>query len=225
MDSTADLGEQIDGIDSPKLSTVRPYQIDAAAKAARQVTMEPSPTPPAARNRSGGSVGTQDRRSKGADIARAALMARRNLSSELAPQATANNDGEPTKLSESGAQIEPRGTTTEAKGVPTTLAAKTNPVAGASGAQKDAEAGQVDCVHGLGEAPSSGPVQAINTAPLNADLLVPMPSGESEELPPTADVQPRGPSTPPPTNDVEVMPDDQLPDLIAMCRRDAPDGS
>jgi len=37
LNSTADLSDQIDGIGSSELSTVRPCQIDAAAKAARQV--------------------------------------------------------------------------------------------------------------------------------------------------------------------------------------------
>eukprot|EP01050_Picozoa_sp_SAG11_P020069 SAG11_NODE_3318_length_2525_cov_4.934460_2_plen_450_part_00 len=225
LESTADLGEQIDGIDSPKLSTVRPYEIDAAAKAARQVTLEPSPTPQATKTRSGKSVGAQDQRTKGADTARAALTARRNLSSELAPQVSANTDNVPTGPEGSSSQIEPRGTTTGTEGIPATPMAKTNPVTEVGKARKDAEAGQVDCVHGLGEAPRSGPALTIATVPLNADHPVPMQSGVARGLPATHDVQPSGSCTPPPTTDMDETPDNQLPDPITKCHRDAPDGS
>eukprot|EP01050_Picozoa_sp_SAG11_P006087 SAG11_NODE_459_length_9261_cov_7.747463_2_plen_194_part_00 len=157
LDSTADLSDQIDGIGSPELSTIRPSQIDAAAKAARQVIMELSPTPQPAKSRSGESVGPQDQRAKGADAAHATLMARRNLNSELTSQVHANTDGEPTELSDTGAQVGPSGTATRTESVPATRMTKTNPVAGAGEARKDAKAGRVDCVHGLGRAPSSWP--------------------------------------------------------------------
>eukprot|EP01050_Picozoa_sp_SAG11_P031790 SAG11_NODE_10030_length_861_cov_7.758530_2_plen_177_part_01 len=152
-------------------------------------------------------------------------MARRNLNSELTSQVHANTDGEPTELSETGAQVGPSGTATRTESVPATRMTKTNPVAGAGEARKDAEAGQVDCVHGLGGAPSSGPDQTTTTAPLNTDQPVPMQSGGPGELPINPGVQPRDSSTPPTTSDVEMTPDDQLPDLTAMSHCDAPDGS
>ena len=207
LNSTAKLSDQTDGIGSPELSTVRPYQIDAAAKAARQVIMELSPTPQPAKSRSGESVGPQDQRAKGADAAHATLMARRNLNPELTSQVHTNTGGEPSVLGEIGAQVGPSGTATKTENVPATRMTKTNPVAEAGEARKDAKDGQDDCVHGLGGAPSSGPDQTTTTAPLSTDRPTPtLPGADGGQLTARKD-QPLASSPPSTTYDRDAPPD------------------
>eukprot|EP01050_Picozoa_sp_SAG11_P007071 SAG11_NODE_576_length_8397_cov_13.729091_1_plen_409_part_10 len=175
--SVDDAGGRISDIVSPELSMVKSYKIDAAAKAARDVPLEPSPTPGATKGRPTEPTHDQGRRSEGATTAKMAPVAKRNLSSELMPQTPVGVDEEQLPLGRSGAQNGLGPPTAGSGDVPTEPAAETNPATKAAAPPNGKTDGQDDCVHEVSGVPRPRPTDAVAAATQHSDHPTQAPQG------------------------------------------------